>query len=304
MTALRSLISRINPHIICNLAYPGDLAKPPVLKSVIVDGTRNLLTCAQESGSVEAFIYTSTQHVAKMEQGNSITEESSHVWNHTDKGVNPYIFNKALAETMVLKANNPPSIRTTSIRVPGIYGEEHCVIIGGQIKRLRKGEHKIQVGNNESIFEAIYAPSAASAHVLAAKALLSAKNDSKAPKVDGEAFFVSDDSPRRFWDFVYDVLAAAGDDTAGKNMKVVPFWVVFAMAYLGEWAYWVFTLGTKQPALRVSDIRFLREGSQFSISKAKERLGYKPLFSQEEGIKRSVKWALEHESENVEVRRQ
>ncbi|KAF4633491.1 hypothetical protein G7Y89_g4635 [Cudoniella acicularis] len=298
--AMQTIINKVNPRVILNLAYPGDLAKDRVLKQVVVNGTKNLLQCAAENTSVEAFVYTSTQHVARMSD-KEINEEA-HVWTEADK-VNPYVKNKAIAETIVLGANSE-SLRTASVRVPGIYGEAHCLMIDGQLKRLRKGEHKVQIGDNSRLFAFIYAPSAASAHVLTAKALLAGKNDPKAPKVDGEAFFISDGVDRPFWDIVRDILAAAGDKTPKEQIKTIPFGLVLFLAKLGEWSYWVFTLGRKEPELRASDLEYLREGSHFSIDKARTRLGYRPLLDQEEAIRRSVKWSLEHEHENVEIKRQ
>lgn len=38
----------------------------------------------------------------------------------------------------------------------------------------------------------------------------------------------------------------------------------------------------------------------YDISKAKKRLGYRPLVSLDEGVRRSVKWTLEQEKVNAE----
>lgn len=69
-----------------------------------------------------------------------------------------------------------------------------------------------------------------------------------------------------------------------------------SIASLSEWLFWVFTFGAKQPELRKSDIEFLARDCRFDISKAKERLGYRPLMDQEEGIKIGVRSVQEREA--------
>ena len=180
--------------------------------------------------------------------------------------------------------------------MPGVYGEGHCVLIDSMLKRMRSGEHKVQSGDDSKLFDFVYAESAAFAHVLAAKALLAGKGTSPATKVDGEAFFITDGTHTSFWSFCRKRLMAAGDQTPRNQIKVIPFWLILSMASIGEWFYWIFTLGRKEPELRRQDIDYLKTGCMFSIEKAKERLGYRPLVDQDEGIRRSVKLTLDHEN--------
>ena len=63
--AVRSILSELKPCVLVHLAYPGDKAKPKVIEDVVVDGTQNSLRCAAENSAVEAFVYTSTDQVAK-----------------------------------------------------------------------------------------------------------------------------------------------------------------------------------------------------------------------------------------------
>ena len=82
-----------------------------------------------------------------------------------------------------------------------------------------------------------------------------------------------------------------------EKVKVMPLWLIVMMASIGEWLYWVFTLGQKQPEMRKADMEYLDRGYIFSIDKAKERLGYQPLVTIEEGVNRGVSWALEIEKQ-------
>jgi len=230
------------------------------------------------------------------QDGTELTEETGYVWTENDK-VNPYAKYKAVAETLVFRANGP-SLRTISIRVPGIYGEGHCAIIDQPITSMRKGQQNIQLGNNSKLFTFTYVGNAAHAHVLASHALLAVDDKTQTPKVDGEAFFVSDGVSKPFWDTCREILHEAGDRSPRQKIKVLPLLPMIIIAGVGEWLYWTFTLGTKAPAMRKMDIEFLAQGQVFSIDKAKARLHYEPLVTQQEGIRRAVEWALEHE-ENV-----
>jgi sterol-4alpha-carboxylate 3-dehydrogenase (decarboxylating) len=57
---------------------------------------------------------------------------------------------------------------------------------------------------------------------------------------------------------------------------------------LVEWAYWI----AREPEVTRFILRYLTLGYSFDISKARERLGYRPLVTVDEGVKRSVKWAM------------
>ena len=157
----------------------------------------------------------------------------------------------------------------------------------------------IQLGDNKNLYDAIYVGNAASAHIQAAQALL--RNDTTA-KVDGEAFLITDDAPMPFWDFQRKIWAAAGDETRPSEVRVIPAWVGIAMAALVEYVFWFFTFGQKLPpkAFRRNVLRYAIEDRTFCISKAKERLGYKPLVGTDEGIRRGVKWALENRAGTVQ----
>jgi sterol-4alpha-carboxylate 3-dehydrogenase (decarboxylating) len=64
--------------------------------------------------------------------------------------------------------------------------------------------YRIQVGNADVLFEFIYVGNTAYAHVLAAKALLAGVGRN-GEKVDGKAFFVTDDNALALYDFLWKV---------------------------------------------------------------------------------------------------
>ena len=289
---LRSLLLELQPRVIINTASPmffGDKVDVSLLYQVNVVGTQNLLEAAKITKSVEAFVYTSTSSVHAGFEFHFITEEAPLLTKDSKSG--KYAITKALADIMVLKANCR-ELRTLCLRPPAIYGERDGQLIPGALAVLQNKKTNVQLGDNTNLFDAIYVGNAASAHILAAKALL--MNNASGLKVDGEAFFITDDAPIPFWDFQRKIWAEAGDKTPLAKVHLIPAWVGMALAGMVEFLFWVFTLSLKMPpkSLRRDVLRYVISNQTFDIDKAKKRLGYKPLIGTDEGIKRAVDWAL------------
>ncbi|KAM0802923.1 C-3 sterol dehydrogenase/C-4 decarboxylase family protein [Usnea florida] len=294
--ALRAIVLEIRPQTIIHTASPvyyEDEINNALLHQINVVGTQNLLDVSKTTESVRSFVYTSSSSVHAGSNFHFITEEAP-VLDRSFKA-NEYAITKALADTMVLKANCQ-ELRTLCLRPPVIYGERDGQSIPGALAVLQDKKTNIQLGDNTNLYDSIYVGNAASAHVKAAKALL--MDDRPGLKVDGEAFFVTDDSPIPFWDFQRKIWAAAGDKTPLDKVHVIPAWVGMALATVVEYLFWICTLDQVLPpkTLRRDVLRYTFTYRTFCIEKAKERLGYKPLIDTNEGIKRGVEWALQNQA--------
>ena len=183
---IRLLLETVRPDVIIHTVSPDHEADPHVLHETNVPGTEVLLRCADRSPHVKAFIYTSSEQ-AIIPSETQQTEETAKLYDDKARAT-PYSKSKALAEALVLNANIS-SFRTATIRTPGLYGEGDTKKIPILLDTLRQGNHRMQIGTNKKLFEFLYVESAASAHVLAAKALLASYGKpAGAPRVDGEAF--------------------------------------------------------------------------------------------------------------------
>lgn len=69
--------------------------------------------------------------------------------------------------------------------------------------------------------------------------------DSQAPRVNGEAFFITDGRPLPFWTFARKVRSAPGDNTRAEKTKVIPRWLILSLAITIEWLFWIFTAGQR-----------------------------------------------------------
>jgi sterol-4alpha-carboxylate 3-dehydrogenase (decarboxylating) len=295
---LRDLFEEIRPRVVIHTVSPSPTDKKAVLQRTIVDGTKALLRCAADCPETRAFIYTSSDSAVASPSSpdQKLREVNAQLYNEKNFN-NPYGRSKALADAAVLAADSA-NLRTATLRLPGIYGEGDTNFIPQLLTSLRKGEHKMQLGDNKKMFEFVYVESATEAHVLAAKALLrpdTASDGRRSPKVHGEAFFITDGKPQYFFDFAREAYAAAGHPVAPNEIKRMPLGVVQVMASIGEWAYWIFTFGHLAPKMRRQNIDHLDKGCHWSIEKARERLGYAPVVDQHDAIERSMKWAMANE---------
>ena len=296
---IRALLEKIQPNIIIHAACPAAIsANLKTFEKVTVQGTRNLLTAASEIQSVRAFIFTSSATMAAGAEHIDLPESAPLA--DTVPTSHPYAKTKAKADKMVLAANQTSekpggrlsSLRTACIRLPIVYGERDLVAIPGALTALEKGQTNFQLGSGENIWDFCDADNAAAAHVLLAKALM--KEPLPVPKVDGEAFNITDGQPQLFWDFPRLIWNAAGHDTTGEKKWIMPTWLALLVASVLEWAFWVATFGTRRPGqLGRQQVEYSCYTHTYRIDKARERLGYNPVSNFEQGILKAVKWNLD-----------
>jgi sterol-4alpha-carboxylate 3-dehydrogenase (decarboxylating) len=114
---------------------------------------------------------------------------------------------------------------TCSIRGQGIFGERDNNVFPQLIKLYHDKSTGTQIGDNKNLFDFVYVSNIASAHLLAASALLQAHEapESIAPdmKVEGEAFFVTNDEPLPCWDFSRMIWRGMGDEKDYENVMVL-----------------------------------------------------------------------------------
>ena len=148
-----------------------------------------------------------------------------------------------------------------------------------------------QLGPNENLFDFTYVGNVAHAHLLAARALLYTSGLSTPPlnheKVDGEAFFITNDSPVYFWDFARAVWKAAGSPLGTEHVWEISKDVGLAIGGFLEWAMWAVGRPAK---LTRRQVKYSCMTRYYDVGKAKKRLGYAPIVGLGEGIERSVRW--------------
>lgn len=197
----------------------------------------------------------------------------------------------------VLSQNRPesnPRFLTCAIRPSSIFGEGDLLLLPNVLAAYYQGNTRFQLGNNTNLFDFTENTNVAHAHHLAAAALLTTLEREEQgkmrpfdhEKVDGEAFFITNDSPVYFWDFTRTAWKLAGDTTKASQIWTIPKdWALFIATAI-EWIVWIFRQG--EPKLSRTKVNYSCMTRYYNIDKAKRRLGYKPVVSIEDGLKRGV----------------
>jgi sterol-4alpha-carboxylate 3-dehydrogenase (decarboxylating) len=304
---VQKLFESVKPTVVIHAVTPGPFAMTGA-QAKHYEATKNLLEEAKKSKFTKAFIYTgSGEAIANGTGAKGLgLREQDAVFHSFFSGPTPYARSKGACQSLVLDFNSPATssktgslnrglqdlLLTTVLCVPGIYGPRDTGITPGVFKLPTR----LQLGPNKSLHEWVYVENAAYAYVLAAKALVSSQpNLESAMKVDGELFFITDGQPINFWNFARKFKVESGDQVAGDPSKVfvVPWGVVLVLATISEWVYWVFTLGRTVSSFNPRLARYIKDGRALDISKARDSLGYEPLVSLDEGVRRSVRWFLQ-----------
>lgn len=205
---------------------------------------------------------------------------------------------QAAAEEIVLNANRADGSKflTLSVRPAGIVGEGDVQAQFHIINVYREGRDRYQMGDNNNLFDFTYVENVAHAHLLGARALLATYSAATAPldyeKVDGEAFIITNDSPVYFWDFTRLIWNAAGSPRGTEHVWTIPKEVGI---FLGLCVETVCGLIGVSPTFTRQRIVYSTMTRYYNIEKAKRRLGYQPIISLEEGMRRSVAFTMQQQ---------
>ena len=286
---IAAIVEQIKPIAIVHTITPGPFASP-LLHDQDYAATKNLVELASECAFVKTFVYSGSAESFSNVSGayaQPLTEKKA-IWHTSKTAPSAYAKAKSASEAVVLWANGP-SLATAVLCLPAMYGPRENEKTGIAISFIRVANTfatRIQLGSNNVVHEWIYVENAAIAHLLAVKALFDPQQ-----RAGGEAYFVTDGAPIKLWDFVRRLWTAAGDGECNSIGKIIiPWWVMLVLAVTTEVAFRVFTLGRILPPLSRQHIHYMKEGAWFDTEKARERLGYEPLVSTDEGIRRTVDW--------------
>ncbi|KAF2719032.1 C-3 sterol dehydrogenase/C-4 decarboxylase family protein [Polychaeton citri CBS 116435] len=294
--SMRRILDEVKPDVVVHTASPRFDSPREVLFKVNVGGTRTLVQAAKDAGA-KCFVYTSSASVISDAMTDLIGADETYPLIVGERQPEYYTHTKALAESYVLsqnRASDAPEFLTCAIRPSGIFGVGDLVTLPLMLDSLDKGATKFQLGSNQNLHDFTENTNVAYAHYLAAAALLRQHANASVlcseEKVDGEAFIITNDEPRHFWDFVRTVWRYAGDQTRPDQIWTIQRPTALMIAGALEWVFWALRLG--DPPLTRLKVRLSCMTRRFCIDKAKERLGYKPLVRLDEGLRVGVEDCL------------
>ncbi len=265
-------------------------ATPERLEQVNVGGTENVVRACREAG-VRGLVYTSTMDVIC---GSDPVVDADETTPFPATFTNEYARTKALAERVALGANDA-QLRTCAVRPCGMYGEGDPYHVANVLRIVKEGSLPFRPGDGSARFEHVYVGNVAHAHVLAMQHLL----DPTLPPgeaVDGEAWFITDDTPAvNFFDFMDPILEALGYALPPRSRRM-PYGVMLALgAGVEAFAFLARPFARIQPTLTRSSVRFVCHTHTFDGSKARRQLGYAPLYKEPEALERTIAWWREQE---------
>ncbi len=193
-----------------------------------------------------------------------------------------YARSKVIAEKCVLAANSP-TLKTCAIRPHLIWGpgDPHLLprlIASGRKKLLKR------VGDGSNLVDISYIDNVAHAHLLAAKNLC------EKGTAAGKPYFISQGEPVNLWAWINDLFTAMDID---KVQQSVSFPLAYRLGGLLE-AWHKITRSVKEPRMTRFLAEQLAKSHYFSIDNARNDLGYVPIISTSEGLRRTVSWLKAH----------
>ncbi|SPO47214.1 probable ERG26 - C-3 sterol dehydrogenase (C-4 decarboxylase) [Moesziomyces antarcticus] len=114
--------------------------------------------------------------------------------------------------------------------------------------------------------------------------------------VAGEAFFITNGQPMPFWDFPRALWAGLGHVVTEKDVwKISKDWGLT----LAGWAETFSWLTGRESQFTRYKVTYSASARYYNIEKARRALGYQPIVSVEEGIRRSVEWWKSEHPEDI-----
>ncbi|XP_050125323.1 3beta-hydroxysteroid-dehydrogenase/decarboxylase-like isoform X1 [Malus sylvestris] len=249
--------------------------------SVNVEGTQNVIDACTEL-KVKRLIYTSSPSVVF--DGIHGIVDGDESLPYPPKHNDFYSATKAQGEELVIKANGVKGLLTCCIRPSSIFGPGDRLLVPSLIVNARTWKSKFIIGDGNNIYDFTYVENVAHAHICAERAL--ASEGKVADKAAGQAYFITNMEPIKFWEFVSLILEGLGYE---RPRIKIPAFVVMPIAHMVELTYKLLgPYGMKVPQLTPSRIRLLSCTRSLKCSKAQDRIGYTPIISLQEGLKRTI----------------
>jgi nucleoside-diphosphate-sugar epimerase len=243
-----------------------------------VVGTENVIAACREAG-VKRLVFTSSPSVTFAGRDQCGVNESA---PYPRRWLAYYPQTKAMAERLVLESKGSGGLLTCALRPHLIWGPRDQHLIPRLLKRAARGQLR-QVGDGRNLVDAVFVENAAAAHLLAADALIPGS------PVCGRAYFVTNGEPVNCWEWINEILAAAG---LPRVTRRVPLAAAYAAGALLE-GVWTVLGRTDEPRMTRFLAAQLGTSHYFDIGAARRDLDYQPQVTMAEGMKRLAVWLRE-----------
>jgi nucleoside-diphosphate-sugar epimerase len=250
--------------------------------AINVTGTENVIK-ACEYNNVGHLIFTSSLDAVYSGRPLINIDES---FPYPEDHKTSYCRSKFLAEQAVMKANND-RLKTCALRPSDIYGEADPYHIGSLVN-MAKGGIYVRLGNGTAKCQHIYVGNIAHAHLQAASAMMNGSDH-----VGGQVYFLTDAPGSNFFTFFDQVVTGAGYRIWPKNLWL-PRWLAFSIGSVSEFFAWLIRpIKNYHPKFSRFAVTYTCTSYTFNSDKAIRDFGFKPKYSHEEALERTIKYYRE-----------
>ena len=264
-------VEGVNAVVHC-AAKVGDWGHVDEYRKVNVEGLRGL--CDAVLGkSLHRFVHISTLGVYEARH-HYATDETEPL---PDKHIDGYTQSKVEAERLALQYHRKQAVPVTILRPGFVYGPRDRMVLPRLADRLKE-RSVIYIARGKYALNTTYAGNIADAVALALDS----------PNAVGEVFNITDGefvSKRRFFETVADGLGLKRP----RAFPPVPIWLARIMA---NWREGKFRREHRPnpPRITQAQLKFAGLNLDFSIAKARAKLGYTPRVLFDEGMKQALEW--------------
>lgn len=248
--------------VVHTAALAGVWGKAKKYEEVNVLGTKQVLETAKRAGC-RAMVYTSSPSVTFGGMAQEGIDESV---PYPKRWLCDYPRTKAIAERMVLDANQDGGMQTCALRPHLIWGAGDPHLIPRLIERCKQGR-LARIGSGDQKIDTVHVDLAADAHWLALKNLMSEE-----PRCGGKPYFITDGAPIACWDWITMILNHAG---LSPPRRRIPTGIAYGVGAMLEWYYGVAGRQDEPPMTRFVALQ-LGLPHYFSIQAAGRDFGYHP----------------------------
>ncbi|XP_045062795.1 sterol-4-alpha-carboxylate 3-dehydrogenase, decarboxylating-like [Coregonus clupeaformis] len=248
-----------------------------LFQRVNIQGTQTVLQACTEAG-VQKVVLTSSASVVF--EGTDIKDGREDL-PYAKKPIDYYTETKIEQEKLVLKAcDKEKGLLTVAIRPHGIFGPRDPQLVPILVDTARRGKMKFIIGDGCNLVDFTFVENVDHGHILAAESLRP-----ESP-ICGKAYHITNDEPVRFWDFMSDILVGLGYAAPRYHL---PYTLVYGLALL----LWLLSLLLRplvafKPTFTPMRVALAGTHHFYSCSRAKQDMGYKPVVSLRDGIRRTV----------------
>lgn len=259
--------------VIHTAAIAGVWGDRQTFEKINISATRHVVDACRKN-DIGTLVHTSSPSVTFDGNNQSGVDESE---PYPKRWLCDYPRTKAIAEQIVLDAHEPERLVACALRPHLIWGDGDPHLLPRVIRRAAAGRLRI-VGTGDNRVDMVHVDNAAEAHLCALDSLRRAPE-----QAGGRVYFIGQDEPVHCWEWLARFCDAAGVPPPSRR---VPLSVAYMIGGVLESVYRGLRRDSEPLMTRFVALQLARD-HYFDITAARERLGYAPKVTMEDGFRRT-----------------